>query len=180
MLHWIARFIGCSRRESLTASDNFEMIMYVVMYDLTIAYVKDLKNQQYVLQYILFAYQVQVATCPMCFLLMNCFLYVSALYHLTHFMPLISFDTPWKQAREILWFSDVFRGYQKRSVAWNGLTMHKLWSENAWQDQIHFNSTCQSILKSFRLHWKFVKKQKKTFLHPKLKTRKGMASPFNL
>ena len=31
----------------------------------------------------------------------------------THFMPLISFDTPW--------FSDVFRVYQKRSVAWNGL-----------------------------------------------------------
>ena len=30
---------------------------------------------------------------------------------LTHSMPLISFDTPWRH----------FRGYQKRSVAWNGL-----------------------------------------------------------
>ena len=29
-------------------------------------------------------------------------------------MPLISFDTPQR-------FSDVFRGYQKRSLAWNGL-----------------------------------------------------------
>ena len=85
--------------------------MYVVMYDLTIAYVKDLKNQQYVLRYIPFAYQVQVATCPMCFVLMNCFLYISALYHLTYFMPLISFDIPWKKTREILWFSDVFRRY---------------------------------------------------------------------
>ena len=34
----------------------------------------------------------------------------------THFMSLISFDTPLN-----LWFSDVFRGYQKRSVTWNGL-----------------------------------------------------------
>ena len=41
---------------------------------------------------------------------------------LTHFMPLISFDTllisfdtPWYPL-------DVFRGYQKRSVVWNGLT----------------------------------------------------------
>ena len=32
---------------------------------------------------------------------------------LTHFMPLISFDTPWKQC---------FHGYQKRSLAWNRLT----------------------------------------------------------
>ena len=37
------------------------------------------------------------------------------LLQLTHFMPLISFYTPWR-------FSDVFRGYRKRSVAWNGLT----------------------------------------------------------
>ena len=39
---------------------------------------------------------------------------------LTHFMSLISFDTPLKTL-ENLWFSDVFRGYQKRSVAWNRL-----------------------------------------------------------
>ena len=36
---------------------------------------------------------------------------------LTNFMPLISFD----KTSEDPWFSDVFRGYQKRSVAWNGL-----------------------------------------------------------
>ena len=39
---------------------------------------------------------------------------------LTHFMPLISFDTLLKTS-ENLWFCDVFRGYQKRSVPWNGL-----------------------------------------------------------
>ena len=32
---------------------------------------------------------------------------------LTHFMPLGFFYT--------LWFSDVFRGYRKKPVAWNGL-----------------------------------------------------------
>ena len=37
---------------------------------------------------------------------------------LTHFMPLISFDTPWKHFFGV---SEVFRVYQKRSVAWNGL-----------------------------------------------------------
>ena len=43
----------------------------------------------------------------------------STLLCLTHFMPLISFDTPWKhQKPERL---SVFRGYKKRSVAWNGL-----------------------------------------------------------
>ena len=39
---------------------------------------------------------------------------------LTHFMSLISFDTPWKhqKASDFLMF---YRGYQKGSVAWNGL-----------------------------------------------------------
>ena len=45
----------------------------------------------------------------------------SDLTFLTHFMPLISFDNPLKTS-ENLWFSDVIRGYQKRSVACNGLT----------------------------------------------------------
>ena len=40
---------------------------------------------------------------------------------LTHFMPLISFDTPWKYQKTSDFPSDVSRGYQKRSVAWNGL-----------------------------------------------------------
>ena len=35
----------------------------------------------------------------------------------THFMSLVSFNTPWKQR-----FSDVFRGYRKKLVAWNGLS----------------------------------------------------------
>ena len=39
---------------------------------------------------------------------------------LTHSMSLISFDTPLKTS-ENLWFCDVFRGYQKISVGWNGL-----------------------------------------------------------
>ena len=40
--------------------------------------------------------------------------------YLTHFMPLISFDTPWKHQKTgcLLMFS----GGIKRSVAWNGLT----------------------------------------------------------
>ena len=37
---------------------------------------------------------------------------------LTHFMPLVSFNSPWKHQKR---FSDVFRGYRKRPVAWNGL-----------------------------------------------------------
>ena len=39
---------------------------------------------------------------------------------LTHFVPMISFNTPWKD-QKISGFSDVFRGCQKRTVAWNGL-----------------------------------------------------------
>ena len=35
-------------------------------------------------------------------------------------MPLVSFDTPWKHQKTFV-FSDVFRGYRKRPVAWNGL-----------------------------------------------------------
>ena len=38
------------------------------------------------------------------------------IYSLIHFMPLISFDTSLKTS-ENLWFSGVFRRYQKRSVA---------------------------------------------------------------
>ena len=40
--------------------------------------------------------------------------------HLTHFLPPISFLYPLKTL-ENLWYSDVFRGYQKGSVGWNGL-----------------------------------------------------------
>ena len=37
-------------------------------------------------------------------------------YLLTYFMLLVFFYNPWK-----LWFSDVFRGYTKRPIAYNGL-----------------------------------------------------------
>ena len=40
---------------------------------------------------------------------------------LTHFMPQISFDSPWKYKKRQRLF-DVFKRYWKRSVAWNGLT----------------------------------------------------------
>ena len=40
-------------------------------------------------------------------------------------MPLVSFNTPWKTS-ENQSFSDVFRGYRKRPVAWNGLTVLSL------------------------------------------------------
>ena len=39
---------------------------------------------------------------------------------LSHFVSLVSFFTPWKKS-ENQRFSDVFRGYRKRPVAWNGL-----------------------------------------------------------
>ena len=42
-------------------------------------------------------------------------------FSLTHFMPFVSFYTPLKTS-ENQRFSDVFRGYRKRPVAWNGLT----------------------------------------------------------
>ena len=42
--------------------------------------------------------------------------------NLTHFIPLISFYTPWKH-KKTRGFSDVFRGYRKRLVAWNGLSL---------------------------------------------------------
>ena len=46
---------------------------------------------------------------------------------LIHFMPLVSFYTPWKhqKTKGFLMFSgDVFRGYRKRPVAWNRLRLH--------------------------------------------------------
>ena len=39
---------------------------------------------------------------------------------ITHFIPLVSFYTPWKH-QETESFSDIFRGYRMRPVAWNGL-----------------------------------------------------------
>ena len=36
--------------------------------------------------------------------------------HFSHFIQLVSFETPWN-----FWFFDVFRKYWKRAVAWNGL-----------------------------------------------------------
>ena len=68
---------------------------------------------------------------------------------LTHFMPLISFDTPW--------FSDVFRGYQKRSVAWNGLNkFHRVSIQLISNDSINTillkeNFSRQILLRSFCL-----------------------------
>ena len=44
------------------------------------------------------------------------------LLFLTHFMPLVFFLYPLKTS-ENLWLSDVFRGYRKRPVAWNGLIL---------------------------------------------------------
>ena len=44
--------------------------------------------------------------------LFHCYKTLKKPSQLTHFMPLISFDTP----SENLWFSNVSRGYQKRSV----------------------------------------------------------------
>ena len=61
----------------------------------------------------------------------NCCLWLLIVYNfvapsvmfLTHFTPLISFDTPWKhhKTKGFQMFSGV---YQKRSVTWNGLKTH--------------------------------------------------------
>ena len=47
------------------------------------------------------------------------------LQHLKHFNPFHANDLFWYSLKtsENLWFSDVFRGHQKRSVAWNGLNI---------------------------------------------------------
>ena len=43
---------------------------------------------------------------------------------LTHFRPMFPFYTPWKR-QKTRGFSDVFRGYRKRTLAWNRLTIHE-------------------------------------------------------
>ena len=45
---------------------------------------------------------------------------ISEIWLLNHFMPLVSFYTPWKY-QKTLRFCHVFRGYTKRTVAWNRL-----------------------------------------------------------
>ena len=42
---------------------------------------------------------------------------------LTHFIPVAAFYTPWKYQKKQR-FSNVFRGYEKRPTAWNGLIKH--------------------------------------------------------
>ena len=66
--------------------------------------------------------------------------YMKRAYPVTYVVPNPFHDTdlfryPLKTS-ENLWFSDVFRGYQKRSVAWNGLimvlTLQKLQTLYTW------------------------------------------------
>ena len=47
--------------------------------------------------------------------------------HLSHFMPLVSYNTPWKLSLLIF-----FRVYKKRSVAWDGLRFLELFIDNIW------------------------------------------------
>ena len=61
---------------------------------------------------------------------------------LTHFMPLISFYTPWKHKKTR--FSDVFREYRKRPVAWNGLTH---WTTLNWALRLNI-----TLVLNFTLH----------------------------
>ena len=43
---------------------------------------------------------------------------------LTHFMPLVFYDTHWKHRKsEVFW---CFQGYRKRPVVWNGLKRNRL------------------------------------------------------
>ena len=74
-------------------------------------------------------------------------------YFLTHFRPMFPFYTPWKlqktsqKTSENQRFSDVFMGYRKGTVAWNGLK----WllsiffcppfdQFSAWRSKIFYNS----------------------------------------
>ena len=41
-------------------------------------------------------------------------------FWLSHFRPMFPFYTAWKR-QKTFWFSDVFRGYRKGTLAWNGL-----------------------------------------------------------
>ena len=43
-------------------------------------------------------------------------------------MPLVSFYTPWKHKTPK--FSEVFRGYRKRPVVWNGLKIFSKYSSD--------------------------------------------------
>ena len=61
----------------------------------------------------------------------------------THFMPMVFFHTPWKHKK--LWFSDVFRGYRKRPVAWNRLEQFKTCSKS-----VAFNIILRYLV------WKFL------------------------
>ena len=74
---------------------------------------------------------------------------LQGIQYLTHFMPLVSFDTPWKHQKNQR-FSNVFRGYRKRPVAWNGLTRLRLGLshlreqkfKNNFQDTLNPLCTC--------------------------------------
>ena len=69
---------------------------------------------------------------------------------LTHFMSLVSFYTPWKhqKTRGFLMFSgrfsDVFREYSKRPMAWNGL--YGLTNVNYWGSVSEFWKFIYSLI----------------------------------
>ena len=60
-------------------------------------------------------------------------------------MPLIFFDAPWKTS-ENLWFSDVSKGYQKRSGAWNGLSKKKKTKEKNINNIVNLELILQTVL----------------------------------
>ena len=65
---------------------------------------------------------------------------------LTHVMPLVSFNTPWK-FKKIYRFSDVCSGYRERPEVWNGLRYIKT--------KLHlvffWRNTCQRVLRAYVL-----------------------------
>ena len=52
----------------------------------------------------------------------NILLFLLKIYLLTHFLPLVSFYTPWNPS-ENQRFPDVFRRFRKRLEVWNGLRL---------------------------------------------------------
>ena len=75
---------------------------------------------------------------------------------LTHFMPLIFYQYALK-ASENLWCSDVFRGYRKKPVAWNGLDRYSVFNFLKKDGPINCSKNIvQSLLKwkSCLFQWK--------------------------
>ena len=89
--------------------------------------------------------KVLSAECTLIFIISNKRRWKVAL--LIQFMPQVSFYIPLKTS-ENFWFSDIFRGYRKRPLPWNGLIVCQgfwknffLWNSNLTMNERTRNKT---------------------------------------